>query len=192
MPIQDGKLLYHLTSLSNLESILQNGLKPRSQLTQFTDVADSDILVKRQSQNLQDFVPFHFFAKNPFDLAVQNTRKSESFVLITVRRDTAQQNDWQISPRHPLAVGNTALYSYDVGIQQIDWETMETRDYADTSCKSICMAECLSPDTVYESQFFKIYVPSAEISREVTSLMQNINVQVDVGINEYMFVKQDV
>jgi RNA:NAD 2'-phosphotransferase (TPT1/KptA family) len=31
--IRDGKLLYHLTALDNLPSIIKNGLVPRSLLT---------------------------------------------------------------------------------------------------------------------------------------------------------------
>ena len=32
--IQNGKLLYHLTALNNLESIIQNGLMSRDALTE--------------------------------------------------------------------------------------------------------------------------------------------------------------
>ncbi|GAA0248754.1 DUF4433 domain-containing protein [Pseudomonas rhodesiae] len=46
--IKEQKLLYHLTSLDNLSSIFQNGLKPRAQLRAFEDVADAEILKKRQ------------------------------------------------------------------------------------------------------------------------------------------------
>ncbi|GAO96984.1 hypothetical protein PSA5_29715 [Pseudomonas syringae pv. actinidiae] len=44
--IKEQKLLYHLTSLENLDGIFQEGLKPRSDLTVFADVADSEILKK--------------------------------------------------------------------------------------------------------------------------------------------------
>ncbi len=43
-----GKLLYHLTRLSNLKSIIQHGLAPRRMLVDanvlFDDVADSEIM----------------------------------------------------------------------------------------------------------------------------------------------------
>lgn len=50
--IRDQKLLYHLTSLENLGSILRNGLKPRAQLREFEDVADAEILRKRRGLGL--------------------------------------------------------------------------------------------------------------------------------------------
>ena len=51
--IREGKLLYHLTQLSNLDSIISHGLVPRSVLEQhgafFSDVADSEIMRKRKA-----------------------------------------------------------------------------------------------------------------------------------------------
>ena len=64
--IKKQSLIYHLTSLENVPSILDQGLLPRSELTRFTDVADGDILSSREGLNLQNYVPFHFFARNPF------------------------------------------------------------------------------------------------------------------------------
>ena len=65
--IKDGKLLYHLTRLDNLASILTHGLQPRCELTNtnFKDIADGEILSSRQQHNLDRYVPFHFFAKTP-------------------------------------------------------------------------------------------------------------------------------
>jgi hypothetical protein len=191
MSIKDQKLLYHLTDLTNLESILKNGLLPRSQLSNFVDVADSDIVIKRQSQNLQDYVPFHFFSKNPFDLAAQLSNKKNIFILIAVRRDHAEANNWQVIPHHPLANETTNKMDYIKGIESIDWELMDQRDYSNTKCKSVCMAECLSPATVLASQFFKIFTPNEEIDQQVHKSMKSVNIFVNTQINERMFVKQN-
>ena len=52
MKIKYGKLLYHLTKLSNLDSIIENGLVSRKILEDkavtFADVADHDIMDKRK------------------------------------------------------------------------------------------------------------------------------------------------
>ena len=50
--IKKQSLIYHLTSLDNVPSILDQGLLPRSELTRFTDVADGDILSSREGLNL--------------------------------------------------------------------------------------------------------------------------------------------
>lgn len=70
--IRDGKLLYHLTAFENLPSIAEHGLLSRNDLRAhgllFEDVADPDIL--RDRGDLDRYVPFHFFPRNPFDYAV--------------------------------------------------------------------------------------------------------------------------
>lgn len=62
--IKNQKLLYHLTSLKNLERILSTGLQPRSKLKGFQEVADHEILQKRAALGLENYVPFHWFARN--------------------------------------------------------------------------------------------------------------------------------
>lgn len=57
--IKNGKLIYHLTDFTNLESILEKGLMPRSKLNgNFVDIADSEIISKRKW--LDEYVLFHF------------------------------------------------------------------------------------------------------------------------------------
>lgn len=59
---KEGKLLYHLTELKNLESIIDFGLVPRKILREntvtFGDVADPEIIHKRKVWDWTD--TFHF------------------------------------------------------------------------------------------------------------------------------------
>lgn len=185
--IKDQKLLYHLTSLNNIGSILKNGLKPRSSLTNFDDIADAEIIASRRAFNLDAHVPFHWFSRNPFDGRVQKDRPDEKFVLVTVRRALARSRNWKIIPRHPLANADVALHDYQEGFTLIDWERMNKRDYHDADCKNICMAECLSPDVVEVSRFFMIYVPTEDIFDTVESDVKRLGLSVKVCVNGAMF-----
>ncbi|VVN00326.1 hypothetical protein PS684_02661 [Pseudomonas fluorescens] len=158
--IEEGFLLYHLTSVENLEGIFRDGLKPRADLTDFADVADGEILKKRKILKLDSFVPFHWFAKNPFDGRVQADNPEKKFVLICVYRSFAQKNNWKIVPQHPLAGDEIELLEYDEGFEAIDWDLMNTRDYSNSECKNVCMAECLSPGVVAPEDFSMIFAPN--------------------------------
>lgn len=103
LSIKDQKLIYHLTHFQNLPSILANGLLPRAQLAQFIDVADPDIIEDRAALQLEQHVPFHWFARNPFDGIVQKSRRGERFALIAVDRQLARSQNWKVVPRHPLS-----------------------------------------------------------------------------------------
>lgn len=185
--IKEQKLLYHLTSLNNIGSILDNGLQPRAGLQEFHDVADAEILVGRGEHGLENYVPFHWFSRNPFDGRVQKDRPNEEFVLITVRRALAEGNNWKILPKHPLARQEFRFYDYQEGFELVNWELMQERDYHDSDCKSVCMAECLSPQPVSPSVFFKLYVPNETVRDKVIKEVSSRNLALDVVVNRGMF-----
>jgi hypothetical protein len=185
--IKTQKLLYHLTAIDNVASILQDGLKPRAQLKSFADVANPEIIQNRAAHGLENYVPFHWFARNPFDGRVQQDHPKKTFVLFTVRRSLAQAENWTVIPRHPLANGVPERLGYVQGLQAIDWDTMNRRDYHESDCKSVCMAECLSPRLVRAVDFFKIYVPHEAAEKKVREIIAGLKLALEVDINPGMF-----
>lgn len=174
---RDGKLIYHLTSINNIESILKNGLLPRKTLLEFDDIADKEIVEHREKFNLDSYVPFHFFIANPFDGVVQKSNRNKKFIFITVLRSFAQVNGFNILTRHPLSSNCSELLSYNEGVLAIDWDKMAERDYTDNECKEICMAECLSPTSISPKDFFCIYVPDYDTHSYVTQLQKKFSIE---------------
>lgn len=187
--IQSQKLIYHLTAAKNLHGILKEGLKPRSHLEQFEDVADSEILKKRKALGLEHYVPFHWFARNPFDGGVQAARRSDYFVIFSVWRSLAREQNWKVIPRHPLANDDIKLLDYDAGVAAIDWSTMNKRAYHDPYCKSVCMAECLSPNIVPMENIFKIFVPDHKVEKFALALLARRGLRIGIKVNQSMFLK---
>jgi hypothetical protein len=185
--IRDQKLLYHLTKIDNFASILLHGLLPRARLQNFADVADPDIIESRRAHGLESYVPFHWFAHNPFDGRVQIDHPRTDFVLITVHRTIAARENWTVIPRHPLANREPELLSYAEGIATIDWEMMDRREYRDAQCRSVCMAECLSPRTVLPADFFSFYAKSERVATEVRKNSKAFSINRDVIVNSKMF-----
>ncbi len=186
--ISTQKQLYHLTDLANLESILQNGILPRSRLNGFVDVADPAIVASRRSLQLENYVPFHFFAKNPFDGRVQLSHPMKEFVLLTVTRQLAQNEGWKVIPKHPLASGVPQLLDYEDGMEQIDWDLMNLRDYQDEQSRLTCMAECLSPSEVKAGSIFSIIVKSEETAEYVRELLATNSINCHVNVHPNMFI----
>lgn len=186
--IKNQKLLYHLTDLNNLPSIFQQGLQPRSALQRdsFKDVADAEILEGRSKQQLDNYVPFHFFARNPFDGRVQKDNPDRRFVLITVRRDIAKANNWKIIPTHPLS-GSPKILEYNEGFSAIDWTLLNTRDYKNDDCRHACMAECLSEGVVLPERFFSIYVKNTRDWIDVLKFKEKYKISCNLYNNFKMF-----
>jgi uncharacterized ubiquitin-like protein YukD len=189
MSIEHKKLLYHITDIENLPDILKTGLLPRSKLANFVDVADSDILASRTKLELENMVPFHFFARNPFDGRVQVDNPQKDFILITMQRSFAERNGWKIIPKHPLASDDIELMDYQLGFSAINWDKMNERDYADAESKSVGMAECLSPTAIQASNFFKIFVKSENIKNKVADLLSEFKLSTYLDITQGMFLK---
>ncbi|MGY2799686.1 hypothetical protein ACVWV0_003862 [Ewingella americana] len=187
--IEDQALLYHLTCMDNLPSILDTGLRSRASVKgEFVDVADGEIITGREALNLQTMVPFHFFTKNPFDGRVLRDHNTKSFCIISVRRTFANENGWKVIPKHPLSSSSAvSLLDYDQGMAQINWEIMNTRDYKNAECKSICMAECLSCVTVEPENFCCIYVKNDDEKKYVEGLIKKQGLSIFVTVNSYMF-----
>jgi len=169
MSIREGKLLYHLTAVDNLESILSRGLCARNNISTFLDVAEPDIIDFRDRNNLNNYVPFHFFAKNPFDGRVQINYPSVEFAYICVNREFAQQNNFLIIPEHPKSMKSFKMYDYNTGMEIIRWEIMERREYTDEVCKHVCMAERVSPKTILPQDFWCVFIKSRKSKTFVES-----------------------
>ena len=173
-PIENQKLIYHLTSLTNVESILKKGLLPRNSLAKFDDVAEAEILEFRGANNLNDCVPFHFFAKNPFDGTVQKRYPDKEFVYICVSREYAKANGFLIIPTHPMVADPLTLYGYEEGFRLIDWELMNRREYCNSDCKHVCMAECVINRFVLPKEFQSIAVETEDAKQLVEQLFYDL------------------
>lgn len=90
--------------------IINHGLLPRRRLIEqkmlFGDVADQQIISKRQELGLDIYTPFHFHPYSAFDVAVKNTYPTDKFVYICIRRALAEFNDFKILVKHPLSQQN--------------------------------------------------------------------------------------
>lgn len=183
---KSGKLLYHLTKFSNLESILAEGLLSRSLLLEdqinFEDVADNEIINKRTRMRLDRYVPFHFHPYSAFDYAVKNSH-DEEFIYICISRDFAKNNDFKILPLHPLTTASTCdIYEYSEGFNLIDWEAMSQKGNHDAYVKNVKMAECLSEEIVDANDFYCIYVRDEGLVESVIELLEEYGLENIINV----------
>lgn len=192
-PPRDGKLLWHLTALENLESIFQNGLLSRKKLNEisFTDIANPAILDCRSRFGLEHYIPFHFMQKTPFAGGVMKDHNEKAFVYLTLQRTKAKTNNFKIITKHPLNEGAEFYDNYDAGIAAIDWELMEdtNRDCRIHEVKETCMAECVCHfERLDISDFFCIYTKNNNDMQIVESLKTKYNIAIRVTTYPSFFV----
>ncbi|MGG3838075.1 DarT ssDNA thymidine ADP-ribosyltransferase family protein [Paenibacillus thiaminolyticus] len=177
-----GKLLYHLTKLNNLQSIVENGLVPRKALLEsgviFDDVANPDIINKRTQLGLDMYTPFHFHPYSSFDVAVKHTFPHDEFIYICITRSNARHNNFKILPKHPLSIDECTLLEYDEGFSKIDWPVLTQKGLTDEYAKHVKMAECLTELRVPAKFFHSIDVKSEQTKQVVEEILRRY------GINE--------
>ena len=172
--VKEKKLLYHLTKLDNMKDIIHQGLLPRRYLIEhemsFKDVADPQIIGKREELDLDKYTPFHFHPYSAFDVAVKNTYAEDLFVYICIKRALAEFNNFKILIKHPLSQEECVLYDYEEGMNKIDWETMERVGAVDEYSRNMKMAECLTDKRIPAELFQCVYVPNEETKRCIEAL----------------------
>lgn len=178
--VRNKKLLYHLTKIENLESIICYGLQSRQYVLanqmRVTDIADPKIITKRQQWGLDQYIPFHFHPYTAFDYAVKGTYGKTNFVYISIKRALAEYNNFKILTAHPLSQQECVLYDYKQGMEAIDWDTMETLGTEDERCKNIKMAECLAECGIPADLFHCVYVPNEEVKEYVEALFRKYGI----------------
>lgn len=183
--VKTGKLLYHLTDIKNLPSIIKYGLLPRNELqkitTKFSDIANPEIINERKNTNLDRYIPLHFHPYSAFDTIVKRSNPKIDFVYLCITRDFAKQNGFLILPKHPLSkidCEQSSPLPYNEGFNQIDWDIMSktkeqlranfiNEDYA----KQVKMAECLANRPIRIEEFFCIYTKNEKSKKKVEQLL---------------------
>ncbi|MBE6876541.1 MAG: DUF4433 domain-containing protein [Ruminococcus sp.] len=181
--IEDGKLLYHLTTLDVFESIVIHGLMSRNELNarhlDFVDTANHDILSGRERLNLSHYVPFHFHIHTAYDTAVKNTYTDKEFIYLCLTREYARSHDFLILPTHPTSTELPELYSYDEGFLNINWNIMNLKkndefpdDVTERKRTLVRMAECLSPNPIPIGDFQSISVKNVDLMDKVIKILR--------------------
>lgn len=202
MRIRDGKLLYHLTTLSVFESIVKNGLLSRGSLLHkklpFVDTANHDILEGRERLDLVNYIPFHFHIHTNYDTYIKDHNRDKVFIYLCIHRDYAKTNNFSILPIHPTSNEQPQIYSsYNEGITHIDWDTMELKKtdifpngITERYRCQVRMAECLSPNIIPISAFQSIIVKDEASEKFVHNILDKYGIKENppyINVKPYFF-----
>lgn len=97
-PIRGQTIFYHQTSIDHLQSIIENGLLSRTDFLRrgimFNDVADPNIIERRFEIGLENYVPFHFHPRTPFDYKIREIIRTRN--LCTLLFIEIPQGNWAL------------------------------------------------------------------------------------------------
>lgn len=195
---QNSTLIYHITHIENLSSILStNALystnKMNAQNQEFIDIAYTNIQDRRSQKqvpippygNLHDYVPFYFAPRSPMLYTIsrgnipgyKGTQEEIIYLFSTVETVISSGLPFTFTDGHAV-MNYSGYYNNYNDLNQIDWNVMQSQMWNDTieypDRKRKRQAEFLVFDNFPIQNLIGISTFSLDYKRHVEScLMQN-------------------
>lgn len=202
----ENTLLYHITHITNLHSILEQGaLLSHARIKQNTlsykDVANQDVQSRRNRTripvgaggSLHDYVPFYFAPRSPMLYALNMQQISQDdlvYVMTNTEVVQAQCTSFVFTDAH--AIRRLTKFFTDLGdLDRIDWETMRATVWTDTdedpNRKARRQAEFLVRDEVPLSACIGFAVYSGETKEKVEAMLDEYNLTLPVAVRRQFY-----
>jgi hypothetical protein len=176
--ISDEQLFWHLTEISNISSILENGLLSRSKIIEaginIDDRAPENLTKDRKIRGLDKFVPFHFFPGNAYDIREFKNHKNKNFCYITIKRELANDHSKYKILLDYSNHNDIQLFEYNDKIERQIKERSQKTDYSDRINIIKTLGECLALDDVKPKNFYSIIVKTDKEKIDIENLSKKL------------------
>ncbi|MCA1202403.1 type II toxin-antitoxin system toxin DNA ADP-ribosyl transferase DarT [Priestia flexa] len=195
----EEKLLYHITDINNLDSILQQGGLLANSIVkdkgvEYENIAHTNIQDRRLTTNvplhpngnLHEYVPFYFSPRSPMLYAIHKGRvekyeKGQSQIIYLVSRTDIIHNaglEYVFTDGHAI-MWFTEFYKDLKNLDKIDWDVMASHYWSDTpedpDRRRRRQAEFLVHNIVPIDLFLGIAVKNEEMKQKVLKVLNKYN-----------------
>ena len=202
----DNILLYHLTHINNLPSIIKRkSLWSHSRIKtheiSYNDVANQDVQTRRERTkipvgmcgSLHDYVPFYFAPRSPMLYVInrQHTSQQEMVYFMT-NTTTIQQHcsDFVFTDAHAIR-RLTNFYTELKDLDKIDWTIMRAPVWADTDAdpnrKARRQAEFLVYNEVPITACLGVAVHNNQVKHKIEQLLQQNGISLPVAVRRQFY-----
>lgn len=200
-------LLYHITHIDNLRSILQNnGLLAQAivqkDVQTYIDVANSDIQSRRSRTripiatggNLHDYVPFYFAPRSPmlYSVCHQGGIEQEKMIYFMTNTETIEQRNlpFVFTDAHAIMMF-TNFYDDLAALEQVDWDIMKatiwTDDIDHPNRKSKRQAEFLVHERVPLEACIGFATMNVKMQQELQAILAEFNSEIPIGVRRQFY-----
>lgn len=207
----DHKLLYHITDVNNLPSILdRRALAAHSQVTteriSYYDIAHRSIQDRRGTTEvpvppygmLHDYVPFYFAPRSPMLYAIKQGsvenykgKQSEIIYLVSKTDIMARYNkDFVLTDGHGI-MALREFYKDLEDLNEVDWHVMESKywndDEENPDRKRRRQAEFLVHGQVELNCFLGIGVYNEQMKEKVNDILKEHHIDMNVLVRPWFY-----
>jgi hypothetical protein len=187
---------YHLTHISNLKSIVENGILSRNILEEkgirLKDISNTEIQNKRKrpetvyGRKIHDYVPLYINPKNPFLESSKVRASIDSLVLIEVYPHILVQQDKTLFSDGNAAETETNFFGKKDELELVNWALLQNGKWTEDESKRILCSEVLIPDSIHRTYIQKIYISNQEILEEAMKTHLNSG-GIELAVNSNLF-----
>ena len=195
-------LLYHITHVNNLRSILQNDGLLAQVIVQknqqsYKDVANAEIPSRRSHTripigpcgSLHDYVPFYFASRSPmlYSVCNQGGIPQDEMIYFMTDTDTIQRLalPFVFTDAHAI-MRFTNFYDDLANLDKVDWEVMNAFVWRDDNDhpnrKSKRQAEFLIHEKVPIAACIGLAVKNERVKVQVQEILKDVNIRLPIGI----------
>lgn len=168
--------LFHMTHINNLKNILANGLYSHSQMTDYVDISNQDVNVRRARQEsfhklkLHDYVPLYFNPRNAMLYQRQKDYRSELAILEIDKKVIL--NDYTLFSKGNAARADSQIEASLLKVKDFPWSNIYSKTWSnngevDEAQKSLMMSECLIRDHIPSEYILQIHCLSESVRQNV-------------------------
>ncbi|GAA0427767.1 toxin-antitoxin system toxin DarT [Lentibacillus halophilus] len=200
--MENNPLLYHITHVANLPSILEQGRLQSHLIIQqhelpYEDVANLDVQSRRKKTkisggmggSLHDYIPFYFESRSPmlYSLLYKPNVNQNDMIYFMTNIQTIVDNELPFVFTDAHAIRRLSnVYTDLSNLDKIDWDVMKSAYWNDTnedmSRKARRQAEFLVYCHVPLSACLGFAVYDKETKEKVEQMLTDVDVDLPVGV----------
>lgn len=190
MPYFDIKNLYYITHISNIPSILKNGIlshdEVEKQQVDFTPIYDTQIVSNRKEKTIPDkeslwnYANLYFQPRNPMMYRVVHEKDKRDIALIAIKPSILSESGVVVTDGN-AANNATQFYTSAQGkrILEQNWQIIKNEWWNDRDgSKRKIMAECLIPRRVSPELIDSIFVTDIKTQQKVKNLIESSTIPI--------------
>jgi len=190
--------LYHMTHISNLDSIFEYGLKSHGNKYVKIDISNKDVNKRREvnetiyRHKIHDYVPFYFNPRN----AMMFVRKEEDIVILAFDKNLFLKNrDKKVIFTDRNASTEDVLFYKDLkDLDKLNWEYIKAESWGgEKDIKQKMMAEVLIYKEVEIKYLQKIFVKDEVMKKELLKKywIKKNNFSDKIILKPYLFFERN-
>lgn len=180
-------MLYHMTHINNLSSILNNGLYSHSAVSSPFDISDKEVNSRRESPEpihkrpIHDYVPLYFNVKNPMLFRVQK-KYDDDIVILQFDKEVCLLKETLFTYNNAASTYAKFYYCVKKFSAEAQWDVINSKYWnEDYEIKLAVMSECLVLNHLDKNFIKSIHCRTLNTGNKIMALLQsagqeNINV----------------